>query len=36
MPADIRNEMTVSSLRPDKQLRFNIYGIDNKVNVEEK
>lgn len=30
MPTDIRNDMTVASLRPDKQLRFNVYGNANK------
>ena len=31
MPSDIHNEMTVVSLRPDKKLRFNIYGAEQKV-----
>nr|CAH0110226.1 unnamed protein product [Daphnia galeata] len=31
MPTDIHNDMTVTSLRPDKHLRFNVYGTDKKI-----
>lgn len=33
MPADIHNDMTVTPFLKDKQLRFNVYGTDKKVNM---